>query len=118
MQLIEEIGIKNLEAYGDSKLIINQVRGEYEVQLEDLMPYHNATTDMGEKFKIFYINHVPCQHNAHANALASLAASFAFSAGSMERILIYSRDLYYCKFTIEDSKNQKGDLQVKEVRLR
>jgi len=31
IQLAEEIGIKHLEAYGDSKLIINQVRGEYEV---------------------------------------------------------------------------------------
>ena len=31
MQLAEEIGVKNLEAYGDSKLIVNQVRGEYEV---------------------------------------------------------------------------------------
>jgi len=31
IQLAEEIGVKNLEAYGDSKLIVNQVRGEYEV---------------------------------------------------------------------------------------
>jgi len=30
MQLTEEIGVKNLEAYGDSKLIVNQLRGEYE----------------------------------------------------------------------------------------
>jgi len=31
MQIADEIGIKNLEAYGDSKLIVNQVRGEYKV---------------------------------------------------------------------------------------
>jgi len=31
MQLVEEIGVKNLKAYGDSKLIVNQVRGEYKV---------------------------------------------------------------------------------------
>jgi len=31
MQLAEEIGVKNFEAYGDSKLIVNQVRGEYEI---------------------------------------------------------------------------------------
>jgi len=31
MQLVEKIGIKHLEAYGDSKLIVNQVRREYEV---------------------------------------------------------------------------------------
>ena len=38
MQLAEEIGIKHLETYDDSKLIINQVRGDYEVQHEDLVP--------------------------------------------------------------------------------
>ena len=31
MQLAEEIGVKNLEAYDDSKLTVNQVRGEYKV---------------------------------------------------------------------------------------
>ena len=31
MQLAEEIGVKNLKAYGDSKLIIYQVREEYKV---------------------------------------------------------------------------------------
>jgi len=31
MQLAEEIGVKNLKTYGDSKLIVNQVHGEYEV---------------------------------------------------------------------------------------
>ena len=32
VQITNEIGVKNLEAYGDSKLIINQVREEYEVR--------------------------------------------------------------------------------------
>jgi len=27
MQIVDDIGVKNLEAYGDSKLIVNQVRG-------------------------------------------------------------------------------------------
>jgi len=31
MQLAEEIGVKNFKAHGDSKLIINQIREEYEV---------------------------------------------------------------------------------------
>ena len=37
MQLAEEIGVKNLKAYGDSKLIVNQDHGEYEVRHEDLV---------------------------------------------------------------------------------
>ena len=31
------------------------------------------------------------------------------------RVLVYSGDLYCCKFTLEDSKTSRGDLQVKEV---
>ena len=34
MQLVEEISVKNLEAHGDSKLIVNQVRGECNVRLK------------------------------------------------------------------------------------
>ena len=57
MQLAEEIGVKQPEAFGDSKLIVNHVSGECEVQHEDLIPYHNVTINMTEKFKSFYIYH-------------------------------------------------------------
>ena len=80
MQLAGDIGVKNLEAYGDSKLIMNQARVEYEVLCEDLVPYYHATIDMEEKFKSFYIDHVPRQQNVHADALASLATSFALQS--------------------------------------
>ena len=115
MQLAEEIGVKKLKEYDDSKLIVNLVRKEYEVRYEDLVPYHNAIINMEEKFKNFYIDHVPCQQNAHADAQASLAALLALPVGATERVLIYSRDLYCSKFTLEDSKTPRGDLQVKEV---
>ena len=58
MQIADEIGIKNLEAYGDSKLIVNLIHGEYEVRYEYLVPYHNSTIYMAEKFKNFYIDYV------------------------------------------------------------
>ena len=73
MQIVDEIDIKNLEAFDDSKLIVNQVRGEYDVRYEDLVPYHNATIHMAGKFRNFYIDHVPRRQSAHADALASLS---------------------------------------------
>ena len=116
MQLAEEIGVKHLETYGDSKLIVNQVRGEYEVRHEDLVPYHNVTINMAEKFKSFYLNHLPRQQNAHANALASLAALLALPAGATEKIdTLHSCALYYPKFALEDSQTPERNLQVKEV---
>ena len=70
---------------------------------------------MAEKFENFYIDHVPCQQNAHADTLASLATSLALPVGATERVLVYSRDLYCCKFALEDSRTPRRDLQVKEV---
>jgi len=107
MQLAEEIVVKNLEGYGDSKLIVNQVCGEYEVWHEDLVPYHNTTIIMAEKFEKFYIDHVPYQQNAHADALASLAASLALPTRAIEKVLVYNRDLYCCKFALEDSNSKR-----------
>ena len=114
MQIADEIGVKNLEAYGDSKLIVNQVCREYEVRHEDLVLYHNAIIHMAERFKNFYIDHVPRQQNAHTDALASLAASLALPAGATEKVLVYSYDLYCLKFALEDDQMPTGDLQVKE----
>ena len=35
-----EMGIKDLNIYGDLQLVINQLLEEYEVKKEDLVPYH------------------------------------------------------------------------------
>jgi len=115
MQIDNEIGVKNLEAYGDSKIIVNQVRGEHEVRHKDLMPYHNATICTMERFRNFYIDHVPRQQNAHADVLVSLAASLALLAEATEKVLVYSHDLYCPKFTLEDNQTPIGDIQVKEA---
>ena len=115
MQIADEIGVKNLEAYGDSKLIVNQVHREYEVRYEDLVPYHNATIHMAEKFRNFYIDHVSHQQNAHADVLASLAASLALLAGVAEKVLVYSHDLYYPKLGLKNDQIPAWNLQVKET---
>ena len=57
-QLAHEKGVRYLEAYGDSKLIINQLKGEYEVRHGDLVPYYHAVIKMANLFDGFYIGHV------------------------------------------------------------
>ena len=94
MQIADEIDGKSLKAYSDSKLIVNQVRGEYEVRHEDLVPYYNTTIHMAKRFKNFFIDHVPRQQNAYADVLASLAASLALPTGAAEKVLVYNHDLY------------------------
>ena len=63
LQLAQQMGVQYLEAYGDSKLIINQVKGEYKVRHEDLIPYHHAAITLVKSFDGFYISHVSCHLN-------------------------------------------------------
>lgn len=75
LQIAKNMGFKYLENGGDSKLIVNQVKGKYGVKNEKLVPYHQATIAQTEKFTGFYIDYIPQKHNTHANALASLAST-------------------------------------------
>jgi len=53
LQLTHEIGVRYLEAYGDSKLIVNQVKGEYKVRHEDLVPYHHIVIKLANFLMVF-----------------------------------------------------------------
>jgi len=55
---------------------------------------------MAERFKNFYIDHVPRQQNAHANALASLTVSLALPVRAAEKVLVYNHNLYYLKLAL------------------
>lgn len=76
LQIIEEMGVKYLKSYGDSKLInISQIKGEYDVKNEDLVPYHQASIAWIEKFRGFYIDYIPQKDNTNADTLAFLVAT-------------------------------------------
>jgi len=68
---------------------------------------------MAEKFKNFYIDHVLHQQNAHVDALASLAASLTLPARALERVLVYSRDLYVVNSPLKIVKPQKETFKLK-----
>lgn len=73
MKIAYEIGVQKLEVYGDSILIVNQVRGEFEIHHEDSVPNHIAAIQLVKKFKIFCIEHVLCCRNEPADTLTSFA---------------------------------------------
>ena len=75
LQLAHEMGVRYLEAYGDSKLIVYQVKREYEVRYEDLVPYHHVVIEMANLFDGFDIGHVSLLQNTKVDALAALAAT-------------------------------------------
>src|SRR3954465_5059993 len=99
LQLAHQLGVRNLQAYGDSELVINQLRGENEVRSEDLIPYFNSAIQMTEQFKGFYIGHVPRWDNTHADTLASLATSLCLQARECQSVMVFARSLFHPKWT-------------------
>uniref|UniRef100_A0A803LJ33 RNase H type-1 domain-containing protein n=1 Tax=Chenopodium quinoa TaxID=63459 RepID=A0A803LJ33_CHEQI len=80
LQMAVEMGIQDLDVYGDSQLVISQLLGEYEVKKEDLIPYHKHASRLLDKFDIVKLSHVPRSANKMADALAGLAATLALVA--------------------------------------
>lgn len=92
MQIAWQLEIHHLEAYWDSKLMVNQKRGEYKVKNEHLLPYYHVTIQIATSFEEFYIDYVPQQENVYADALVSLAAILTLHPKSNKHIAIGSRE--------------------------
>jgi len=104
LQLAQRMGIRYLEAYGDSKLIINQVKGEYEVCHEDLITYHHAAISLVNLFDSFYLIHVSRLLNTKADALAALVATLALPADTTYHLTVATRHLFFLKYGLEASE--------------
>jgi len=104
LQFAQQMGITYLEAYVDSTLIINQIKGEYGVRHEDLIPYHCAVVQLANTFDGFYISHMSRLQNTKVGALTMLAATLALPADTSYRLTVATRHLYCSKFSLEVSE--------------
>ncbi|XP_019155153.1 PREDICTED: uncharacterized protein LOC109152024 [Ipomoea nil] len=73
-----------INIYGDSKLIINQVLGLYEVKKAELVPYNNYAKILMQWLGDVTIEHVPRKENKQADALAALASTIAHPAARIQ----------------------------------
>jgi len=80
LQMGLEMGIKDLDVYGDSQLVINQLLEEYKVKKEDLIPYHTRARQVLDKLYTIKLQHIRRSANKMADALANLAATLALGA--------------------------------------
>ncbi|XP_019190497.1 PREDICTED: uncharacterized protein LOC109184956 [Ipomoea nil] len=73
-----------INIYGDSKLIINQVLGLYEVKKAELVPYNNYAKILMQWLGDVTIEHVPRKENKQADALAALASTITHPAARIQ----------------------------------
>ena len=59
LQMAIEMGISQLEIFGDSKLVINQILEQYDVKKENLVPYCKYAKKLVANFEAITLEHIP-----------------------------------------------------------
>ena len=75
MAMVQRMGGKSIKLFSDSRLVVGQVRGEFEAKDERMQGYLSQVKCLQLKFDSFDLLHVPRSGNAHAKSLAMLATS-------------------------------------------
>ncbi len=67
------MGIKELEVYSDSELLVKQIAGEYQVKAEHLRPLHDEAKVLLQGFSFIQVRHIPREQNEQADAMSNRA---------------------------------------------
>ena len=90
MMIVQKMGGKAVRVFLDSKLVVEQVRGDLEARDIRMQEYLCQIRIIQEKFEVFDLSHIPRSGNTHADSLATLATS---SAQDLPRVVLVE-DLY------------------------
>ena len=85
MAMVQRMGGKSIKLFSDSRLVVGQVKGEFEAKDERMQGYLSQVKCLQLKFDSFDLLHVPRSGNAHADSLAMLATS---SAQDLPRVIL------------------------------
>ena len=71
------MGGKSVKLFSNSRLVVGQVKGEFEAKDERMQGYLSQVKYLQPKFDSFDLLHVPKNGNTHADSLAMLATCSA-----------------------------------------
>ena len=77
LRAARRLSIDPLTIHCDSRLIVNQLTGEYMSKDERMIAYLDLAKNLLKGFREFNIERVSREHNGHADSLAGLASSVA-----------------------------------------
>jgi ribonuclease HI len=73
LHLASELGLKKLDIFSDSELMVKQMAGEYRVKHPDLQPLYREAAELRKGFDAVRITHVRREQNKRADALCNEA---------------------------------------------
>lgn len=69
----QKMGVRTVDAYLDSMLVVNQLNGTFKVKNRDLYPIHDSVKQLIATFSKFTVTHVPREMNKLADAAVNRA---------------------------------------------
>ena len=90
MAMVQRMGGKSMKVFSNSRLVVGQVKREFETKDERMQGYLSQVKCLQSEFDSFDLLHILRNGNAHADSLAMLATS---SAQDLPRVILVE-DLY------------------------
>lgn len=78
---LRDMGVKDVDAFGDSLLVVQHVKGEFQCFDGLLHSYLDNCMDLAKQMDTFSIAHVPRSKNGRANFLAQQASCYNVERG-------------------------------------
>ncbi len=69
----QKMGVKEVQVYMDSLLVVNQMKGIFKVKNRDLFPIHENIKEIAKNFQHISYSHVPREFNKLADAAVNRA---------------------------------------------
>ena len=106
MAMIQRMNGKSVKVFSDSRLVVGQVKGEFEAKDERMQGYLSQVRCLQSEFESFNLLHIPRSGNAHANSLAMLATS---STQNLPQVILVE-DLY------KPTETRRETIQVHQIK--
>ena len=105
--MVQNMGGKSVKVFSDSRLVVSQVKGEFEAKDERMQGYLRQVKCLQLGFDSFDLLHISRNGNAHADSLAMLATS---SAHNLLRVILIE-DLY------KPMETRRETAQIHQIRV-
>ena len=126
LKVVQSRGASKILIQGDSRLVVQQLIGEFAVKESVLAKYRTILQNLLANFKSYRLQHIPRTQNRYADALATMASKMEMKGESIKTFTITSKNVPYAndetttmeqwqKDIIERLKNPKS-INYKQVR--
>ncbi|KAL5567101.1 hypothetical protein UlMin_030265 [Ulmus minor] len=113
MEMAEKEDVKRLAIKGDSRLVIQQLKGEFAGKEPALVKYRTKAQQILQKFQTYRLEHVARSQNKYADALAMLASKMDIQKDQQAVITVEARTS-----TTKGQSCKEEDDWIKDIKAR